>query len=256
MVGSRACRPVRNRSRSCPATGRPARRASRRFHNILSVVSARCWMPSPLYSRMNSSIWLFSSWLSFNGCDRLVRGDHRLAEQAGRLALDVEILHAPRSRTAWNRSPTRAHFATAAHWVRWSSRSSPTLFSASACCQPSISSSRRTCRSPLRPDKDSCRRCPRSPWRPGQAPARRVDRRGAALDRMVERLGRIGDIEAHARPTGRARRESPPPALLLGDQQQVMRPCLYLVIAFRDGDASARSPSHRTGAPAYRARAS
>ena len=51
-----------------------------------------CWMPSPLYSRRNSSIWLLSSWLSFErDADLAARAGHRLGEQAGTLALDVEV---------------------------------------------------------------------------------------------------------------------------------------------------------------------
>src|SRR6476469_2671396 len=38
------------------------------------VPSAMCWMPSPLYSRRNSSIWLLSSWLSFRGMRILPHG--------------------------------------------------------------------------------------------------------------------------------------------------------------------------------------
>src|SRR5947208_3529668 len=37
--------------------------------------SAMCWMPSPLYSRRNSSIWLLSSWLSLSGMRILPHGD-------------------------------------------------------------------------------------------------------------------------------------------------------------------------------------
>src|SRR3546814_15560774 len=41
---------------------------------ISSVASAICWMPSPLYSRRNSSIWLCSSWDSFSGIRILSSG--------------------------------------------------------------------------------------------------------------------------------------------------------------------------------------
>ena len=57
-----------------------------------SVASARCWMPSPLYSFRNSSIWLYSSWLSFErDADLVVGRGHRPREQGGLLPLDVEI---------------------------------------------------------------------------------------------------------------------------------------------------------------------
>ena len=40
----------------------------------VEVPSAMCWMPSPLYSRRNSSIWLLSSWLSLSGMRILPHG--------------------------------------------------------------------------------------------------------------------------------------------------------------------------------------
>ena len=50
-----------------------------------------CWMPSPLYLRRYSSIWLLSSAHSLIGMRILPQGEvsARLS-QAGQLALDVE----------------------------------------------------------------------------------------------------------------------------------------------------------------------
>jgi hypothetical protein len=85
------------------------------------VPSAMCWMPSPLYSRRNSSIWLLSSWLSFSGMRILPHGaGHRLGEQAGDLPLDVEVadlaeVEEPLVEVGPMRHPPRFTL-----WVRWS----------------------------------------------------------------------------------------------------------------------------------------
>ena len=56
-----------------------------------SVPTAMCWMPSPLYFRRYSSIWLVSSVDSFSGMRILPQGEvMRAADQAGELAVDVE----------------------------------------------------------------------------------------------------------------------------------------------------------------------